>query len=148
MVMTTELLAPSLRVEFNRPADTVSYLGGDVVSNNAALNLGTHAPGYIVKAIFSTSVPSQVWRARLWLFSDNPVDATVTDNAPFTFGSISRDRLVGYVDMPSMDNLGSMSLAVNDLVRLWRPLSTVFVIVQTLDGFTPTASQTQTIILN
>lgn len=137
-----------------RPADTNAYAANDVIANSVGSPTIFTIPfmpdngdsGYITKARALTNVNNFTGRLRLHLYHTAPVP--VADNAPFALLWANRSSRIGFIDFPAMQTGGVGSDASNAFlpdIRLFFKLNdqtkNLFAIIQTLDAFTPVASQ-------
>ena len=143
-----------VNVNLTRPADTNAYAANDVIANSVGAPAVLTIPfmpengdsGYITKVRALTNVNNFTGRLRLHLYTAAP--NAIADNAPFTLLWANRETRIGFIDIPAMQTGGAGSDASNALladIRLFFKLSdtskNLFAIVQTLDAFTPVASQ-------
>lgn len=100
---------------FNRPDNTTAYTALDVVGSatSAIHTLSSIGPngGYVLIQsaelfIANTSVPSGMGAFRVHLYSSSPT--AILDNAAFDLVSGERSAYLGYADLPTPLDLGSM----------------------------------------
>jgi hypothetical protein len=146
----------AVAVELTRPANTDAYAAGDVVSNNvtttAMLEFANAAreaggSGYITGIRVATDKKSITPRLRVHIFRTN--GATLSgDNAQWRGVYTDDSKLIGSVDLAAMttgaDTTNStQSIAQDFTVRL--PYTCVatslYVVLETIDAFTPTSGQ-------
>lgn len=139
-------------VVFDRPNDTTAYFAGDVIAANGQsyvtfselLNEG--ADIYITNAsvlIESASVPAGMGSFRLHLYNEAP--SGTTDNAAFAMGSGDAAKYKGYVELASPVAVGGSYIyrrndTVNVQVALASGESSLYGVLQTLNGWTPAAN--------
>lgn len=145
-----------LSVEITRPADTTAYAANDSVSDstsattmqalaNAARVSG--GSGYITGIRVTTDKKSITPRFRLHFFNTN--GATVTnDNAAFKTAYADISKSVGYWDMPAMitgadttNSTDSRSFDLTPRLPYTCAATTLYVLLETLDAFTPASGQ-------
>jgi hypothetical protein len=145
----------TVAAEFTRPADVLAYVANDVVANSTGAPLvlsfagAVRAPGgsgYVVKALLETNQSAQVQRMRLHLFHTAP--AAQNDNAPYSLVWANRTKRIGHIDFGALSTEGagsdsSRSLNKDDRLQFTcQPGSTtIYGILQTLDGFVPASAQ-------
>lgn len=146
--------------EFTRPNDTTPYGANDVVSDstsattmqalaNAARVSG--GSGYIVGIRVSTNKKSIVPRFRIHFFNTNGATLSV-DNANHQEKYADLSKRVGFWDMPAMttgaDTTNSdMSRSVDFTMRIPYvcAATSLYYILETLDGYTPAAQDKYTV---
>lgn len=150
--------------EMTRPANTTAYAAGDVVSNSesattplaftniARINGGS---GYIVRASVTTDKKQITPRVRVHLF--NAADATVSvDNTAYRELYADIGKRVGYFDLPAMTTApdatnSDMSRSFDNALRVPFVCAAgsrdVYVVLETLDAFTPNSGQKFTVVL-
>jgi len=152
----------TVSVEFTRPSDTNAYIAGDVVSNSvsatvfmafAALARVAGGSGYIVRASLSTNKKSITPRFRVHLFNVANASlgtAIVGDNVPLVEKYADASFRMGYFDLPAMTTAADatnsdMSRAMDNTLRhpvVFAPGSTtLFALLEALDGFSPASGQ-------
>lgn len=145
----------TMGVTITGPAGVAAYAAGDVVSNGSVITLancarGATSPiglsGYIVRAVLITDNPACVSHFRLHLYNVAP--SGIADNAPLTFLYADRGNYVGMIDFAPMisEGVGSTAAyAANSTVRQAYNCAaagtSLFALLETVDGFTPTASE-------
>ncbi len=125
------------------------YAANDVLSNLAGAGLGaawqfanaaraSGGRGWIAHVSVYTAIAAFIPRIRVWFFSDNPTASELDDNSAFTIHADDLGKLIDYVDLPSMANIGGGSFSSNADVRLRFELAatTLYAIVQALDAET------------
>jgi hypothetical protein len=144
-----------ISASLTRPADTTAYTALDALSsstssptlltftNIARINEGS---GYLVKARLVTNQPTNAARFRLHLY--NTAVTAINDNAPFTLLYANRATKIGTLDFDALGTEGSGSdcaEATNASARLKFVCAaasrTIYGILETRDGFTPTSGQ-------
>jgi len=148
----------SPNLAFTRVADTNAYAAGDVIGINAAgspgsaihtlLTAGPSAGEILIEAaslrIDLAAVPANMTSFRLHLFDAAP-DA-VLDNAAFDLASAGdRGKYLGFIDLGAPLDLGSTLLAqvdnVNKRVKLAAASTSLYGVLQTNGGYTPTSAE-------
>lgn len=148
---------------FTRPANTTAYTAGDVVSNNATtttpltLSGVTRANGqsvYLMGLRIETDQKSITPRFRIHFFSTS--GATVAaDNAAYKELYADASLRRGHVDLLAMTTAtdttnSTMSRSEDFTIR--RPIclatadTALYVVLETLDAFTPTSGESFTVI--
>lgn len=145
-------------VELTRPANTTAYTANDVVSDSASastlldfanfarVNAGT---GYITGARIVTDKKSITPRLRVHLYNAS-TPTVAADNAAWRDSYADDSKYIGWIDMPSMttgaDTTNSdTSKTLDFTMRL--PFTcaagtrSVFVLLETLDAFTPASAE-------
>ena len=152
-------------VELTRPADTTAYAANDVVADStSAATLMAFANlvrvnaggGYIVRASLVTDKKSITPRLRIHLFNaSNPTIAN--DNVAHKELYADVGKRLGYFDLPAMvtaaDTTNSTSSRAEDgTLRQWIQAAastrTIYVLLETLDAFTPASGQKITLKLH
>ena len=148
----------SVSAEIVRPSDVIGYTDGDVVSNSTTTttpillaNIFREAgsSGYLTKLRISTDKKSITPRLRLHFFNVNT--ATVSgDNLPFKEVYADSSKREGYWDMPAMitakdttnsDMSRSVDLSCRVAVNAAPGSKDLYVVLETLDAFTPASGQ-------
>ena len=142
-------------VQFVRPNDATAYTAGDVIgsSGTAIQTLSGIGPsgGYVLIQsieLFSnrSTIPSGMGGVRAHFYTVSPT-ATV-DNAPFDLVSGEISGYVGYVDMPTPQDLGSVIFTQTDypgrLIQLASGQTSLFCELQTINAFTPASGTAYT----
>lgn len=143
--------------ELVRPADTTAYAANDVVSNNTSASTllafdvmregGTSA--YLVSARLTTNQKSITPRIRVHVFNATSV-TVAADNAAYKSVYADFSKRVAVFDLPALttaaDTTNSDSSHASDhTLRI--PVSAapgdtkLYVLLETLDAFTPTSGQ-------
>lgn len=149
---------------FTRPANTTAYTAGDVVSDNASTTTpitladvveADGGSGNIVAARLSTNVVSLTPRIRVHLF--NAATATVSaDNAARRETYANASLRLGYFDFAAMisgADTGNSDMSYAQNMALAVPIkaastsTTIYAVLETLDGFTPASGQSFTLTL-
>lgn len=141
---------------FTRPGDTTAYLAGDVVgaSGTAIQTLSGIGPnnGYVIIQsveffINATSVPAGMGSFRAHFYTASPT--AIVDNAAFDLVSGDVSSYVGYVDLPTPQDLGSTLYAQTDysgrLIQLASGQTSLFCEVQTINAYTPASGTLHTL---
>lgn len=141
-------------VTFVRPGDTTAYAIGDVIGTSAGSALHTLSGigptgGHVFvqsASLFvgNTSVPSGMGAFRVHLYNAAP--SGMTDNAPFDLTSADRDKYMGFIDLPTPSDLGSILYAQADyvgrLVRLSAGSPNIVCQLETRAAYTPASGTT------
>lgn len=138
--------------EVVRPAGNATpYTAKDVVGDGTVTELALLArvnegTGYIVKARVMTDKNDVTPRLRLHLFHTAP--SAIADNAPYTLLYANADKRIGHIDLPAMGTEGTGSdasfasvLDARVAFKCAAGSRSVFVVIETLDAFTPNAGQ-------
>lgn len=147
-------------VTITRPSNTTAYAAGDVVGDtggSAILAFADAGPsgGFVilqsVSLVFSDSVvPSGMGAFRLHLYSASPT--AIADNAAFDLLSGDRANYMGYVDVPTPQDLGSSLYAQVDypgrLIKLAAASTTLFAELETRGAYTPVSASTVQVRVN
>ncbi len=150
--------------EFTRPNDTSPYSGGDVVSNSTsattliALQNAFRVAGgsaYIVRASLVTDKKSVTPRFRVHLFNaSNPTVAA--DNVAHKELYSDQSKRLGFFDLPntttaqdasSSDMSRSMDNTLRHMVIAADDSTSLYALLEAIDGFTPSAQQKFTLTL-
>jgi hypothetical protein len=143
-----------------RPSNTTAYTAGDVVGDtggSAIISLTSVGPsgGFVlvqsISLVFSDSVvPSGMGAFRLHLYSASPT--AIADNAAFDLVSGERDTYMGFIDLPTPQDLGSTIYTQTDypgrLIKLAAASTTLFVEIETRNAYTPVSASTVSIRMN
>lgn len=141
-------------VAITRPSNTTAYTAGDVVGDTAGsaiISLASLGPsgGYVLiqsaSLVFSDSaVPSGMTSFRLHFYSSSPT--AIADNAAFDLLSGDRSAYMGYIDLPTPQDLGSSLYTQVDypgrMMQLAAGSSTVYAELQTIGAYTPASAST------
>lgn len=148
-------------LSFNRPSNTTAYTAGDVIGvadgttpANAGSAIHTFANvgpsnGFVIVQsvdllIANTSVPSGMGAFRLHLYTASPT--AVLDNAAFDLTSNETTSYVGYVDLPTPQDFGSMLYSQSDyagrLIQLGSASTSLFGELETRGAYTPASGTT------
>lgn len=139
-------------VDTTRPADTTAYTALDVLGESPAANLvftdvGSVAGGHVIIMDVSfrqdvDAIPSGQDGFRLHLFDAAPT--AIADNAAFNLIAADRTKYLGSIDLESSldlgDTLWSRSNNINFKCKLASASTTLYGVLQTIAGFTPSAS--------
>ena len=143
-----------------RPSNTTLYTAGDVVgdtSGSAIITLTNAGPsgGFVLlqsaSLVFSDSVvPAGMAAFRIHFYSATPT--AIADNAPFDLASGERANYMGYIDMPTPQDLGSSLYTQVDysgrLIKLATASTTLFAEIETRGGYTPVSASTIALRIN
>lgn len=139
---------------FIRPSDTTAYAALDVVGNTgsaavlsfAGMSRANAGAGYITKARIETNQSTCVARFRLHIFNTTPTP--IADNSPVTRLWADVSKRIGYIDLDACategtgsDTASSQSVLPNIEFNCATASTTLYVVVETLDIFTPTSAQ-------
>lgn len=141
-----------------RPSDASAYTAGDVVGNasSAIITLNDIGPanGYVFAQsveliIGSTAVPAGMSSFRLHLYTGSP--SAIADNAPFNLTSGEAASYLGYVDLPSPQDFGSVLYSQTDyvgrLIKLASGSTSLFAELETKGAYTPSSGTTHTLLV-
>ena len=155
-LLTRSRVGYSATATQTRPDNTTAYTALDVVGADPAAvlefaNIGPAGEHIEITAsllrIDINAVPSGMAGQRLHLFNAAPT--AIADNAAFDLPSGDRAKYLGFIDLGTPIDLGA-TLAVQSkgqghVVKLATGVTSLFGVLQTIDGYTP-ASQTVTTI--
>lgn len=138
-------------VEVTRPNDTIAYAAGDVigdVSGTAVLpfkNMAKEPGGDVIITsaeleIDVTAIPSGMSTFNLRLYNAQP--ATIVDNSEWNLVPEDRGKYLGKISLNTVTDEGATLFCDTDSINKQIHLTsgTLFVVMQTNTGFTPTAS--------
>lgn len=149
---------------FTRPNNTNPYDALDVVSDSTSAptvltfaNIGPSGGGKVILTLLSleidvSAIPSGMGAFRLHLYSSAPT--AINDAAAFDLPSGDRAKYLGFIETPTPYDLGAtlwsctedMGFPIRKLVTL--ASSTAYGILQTVNGYTPTAQAVKKVSLN
>ena len=143
-----------------RPSNTTAYTAGDVVGDtggSAIISLTAAGPtaGFVlvqsISLVFSDStVPSGMGAFRIHMYSASPT--AIADNAAFDLLSGDRANYMGFIDLPTPQDLGSTIYTQVDypgrLIKLAAASTTLFVEIETRGAYTPVSASTVSIRMN
>ena len=151
----------TIKAQFTRPNDTTAYAAGDVVGPAVTGNLVFSSTDPTMKlgenVIFNraslradvAALPTGMGSLRLHLFDSAPT--AIADNAAFNLIEADRDKYLGYIDFDTMQDLGDTLYitmpSLNFQAKIGITSTTLYGVLQTLSGYTPTASAVKTITL-
>lgn len=145
-----------------RPNNTTAYANNDVVGEDPAANLtfsnvlGNAGGGFIIYGVTLrvdvAAVPAGMQEFRLHLYSSAPT--AIADNTAFDLPSGDRAKYLGYITLDEVKDLGS-TLIVQQSANVPRTFSgklasastSLYGILETVYGYTPTASAVKTVTL-
>ena len=148
-------------VTITRPSNTTAYAAGDVIgvadggtpanAGSAVIQLTNVGPGggYVLVQsvrllIGNTSVPSGMGAFRLHLYTAAPT--AILDNAAFGLAGGEVSSYVGYVDLQTPQDFGSVLFAqadyVGTLVNLASASTTLWAELETRGAYTPASGTT------
>ena len=143
-----------------RPNDTVSYTAYDVVGQNPGANVtfsnvSSVSGGHIIiqsacLEVDVAAVPTGMSSFRLHLYDAAPT--VIADNAAYDLPSGDRAKYLGYIEFDTPIDLGATLWSQKDALGMKRKLAAgstaLYGILQTIGGFTPSASTVKSISLN
>jgi hypothetical protein len=143
-----------------RPSNTTAYTAGDVVGDtggSAILTLINAGPsgGFVIvqsaSLIFSdSSVPSGMGAFRVHFYSASPT--AIADNAAFDLVSGERATYMGYIELPTPQDLGSTIYTQVDypgrLLKLAAASTSIFAEIETRGAYTPVSASTVELRIN
>lgn len=143
-------------VTITRPSNTTTYNAGDVIgvadsgtpanAGSAIITLPSIGPsgGYILVQsvrlmIGNTSAPAGMGAFRLHFYTASPT--AILDNAAFDLVSGEVSSYAGYVDLPALQDFGSILMTQADypgtLIKLAAASTTLFAELETRGGYQP-----------
>lgn len=136
------------QVTITRPANVTAYAAGDVLGG--AFEIPTIGPSggqlmitSVDLAAYITATPAGMTSFRMYLYSATPPSA-IADNGAWDLPSGDRSVFVGFVDIPSMADIGSTVFAqidaVNKQCKTGTGSTSLFAYLVTNGGFTPAAN--------
>lgn len=135
-------------ITVTRPANQTPYTAGDVVGGVITFtNMGPSA-GHVMLTSCDlrydvTSIPSGMSSFRLHLYNGTPPSATA-DNAAWDLPSGDRSVYIGFIDLGSIEDLGSTLFAqidaVNKQCQLGTAETSLYGYLVTSGGYTPAAN--------
>ena len=142
-----------------RPANATAYTAGDVVGEDPGENLTfsnvlTNAAGIFVISsatleIDVAAVPAGMGGFRLHLYDAAPT--VIVDNIAYDLASGDRAKYLGYIVLNTPVDLGTTLWSQTDNINLTGKLAaastTIYGILQTLGGYTPTTGAVKTVKL-
>lgn len=162
--LTVDGKAYRATVSITRPSNTTAYTAGDVIgiadagtpanAGSAIHTLSSIGPsaGYVIVQsvellIGSTSVPSGMGAFRLHLYTASPT--AILDNAALDLVSGEVANYVGYVDLPTPQDLGSTLYSQADypgrLIKLASASTTLYAELETRGAYTPASGTVYTL---
>lgn len=147
-------------VTITRPSNTTAYTAGDVVGDtggSAILTLTNAGPsgGFVIvqsaSLVFSdSSVPSGMGAFRVHFYSASPT--AIADNAAFDLVSGERATYMGYIELPTPQDLGSTIYTQVDypgrLIKLAAASTSIFAEIETRGAYTPVSASTVELRIN
>lgn len=151
-------------VAITRPSNTTAYTAGDVIgvadattpanAGSAIHTLASVGPsgGYVIiqsveLAIGNTSAPSGMSSFRLHFYTASPT--AILDNAAFDLASGEVSAYVGFVELPSPQDLGSTLYTQTDytgrLIKLADSSTSLFAELETRGAYTPASGTLYTL---
>ena len=158
--LTVDSKAYRSTVTITRPSNTTAYTAGDVVGDtggSAIITLTNIGPsgGFVllqsVSMVFSDSVvPSGMGAFRVHFYSATPT--AIADNAAFDLVSGERTTYMGFVDLPTPQDLGSSLYTQADypgrLIKLASASTSLFAEIETRGAYTPVSASTVELRVN
>ena len=151
--LTVDGRAYSSSVSFNRPGNTSAYTAGDVigVTSGGAAGSAIHtfasigpSNGHVMiqsVEVFldASTVPAGMGAFRLHLYNTSP--SGIVDNAAFDLQTADRAKYIGYADLSTPLDFGSVLYSQSDysgrLLQLASGSTSLFGILQTVNAYTP-----------
>ena len=147
-------------VSQTRPDNTTAYTALDVVGTDPASNIEftsvlpiAGADFVIMGASLRVDVgakPAGMDGFRLHLYNAAPT--AIVDNAPFNIPSADRSKYLGYITLTTPTDFGDTLYGQTDNINFKRKLAvgstSLFGILETITGFTPTAEAVKTVTLH
>ena len=142
---------------FTRPDNATQYTAGDVVGTDPAsvlefADIGPSDGRVIVQsATFlcsGNSVPPTLGVLRLHLYSESP--AAIADNAAYNLPVADRDKYLGWIDIPTAQDLGDTIWSqLDDIGKLVKLTGTsLYGFLETRNACTPAAELVITLRIN
>ena len=153
--LTVDGRAYSSSVSFNRPGNASGYTAGDVigVTSGGAAGSAIHtfasigpSNGHVMLQsvemfIDASTVPAGMGAFRLHLYNSSP--SSIVDNAVFDLQTTDRTKYIGYADLSTPLDLGSVLYSQSDysgrLLKIASGSTSLFGILQTVNAYTPTS---------
>lgn len=151
--LTVDGRAYSSSVSFNRPGNASGYTAGDVigVTSGGAAGSAIHtfasigpSNGHVMLQsvemfIDASTVPAGMGAFRLHLYNSSP--SSIVDNAVFDLQTTDRTKYIGYADLSTPLDLGSVLYSQSDysgrLLKIASGSTSLFGILQTVNAYTP-----------
>lgn len=144
---TLNALAPAIAAAGN-------YAALDVFSNDATADAGDPfvfagaarvdgGGGWITRLILTCSATGLLARTRIWFFNAAPTTTEMDDNAAFNITVADRSKVIGYLDLPALADVGDIAYAQNITDRLQFDLpsgTSLYAIGQFIDAETNEAA--------
>lgn len=157
--LTGSLTGVTTSASQTRPADTTAYAAGDVVGQSPAANITfanvlPNAGGTFVVLgarlrIDVAAIPAGMSGFRVHLYNAAPT--AIVDNAVYSLPADDRAKYLGYVTITTTRLLGVTVWVQDDNLNVTGKLAagstSLFGILETIAGYTPTASAVKTISL-
>jgi hypothetical protein len=140
----------TIEVQTTRPSNTTAYTALDVVGTDAATNMEFAsvipvAGNCIITGAYmrvrTASVPSGMTSFRLHLYSSAPT--AITDNLAFNIIDADRSKYLGFIELDTPVDIGDNILwTQKENINMVRKLAStsIFGVLQTVTGFTPTSA--------
>ena len=140
-----------------RPNDTNAYAAGDVVSTAAGEIMEFASVGAVDEVVMIlgsrlrvdvNAVPSGMSNFRLHLYNAAPT--AIADNAAYNLPSGDRAKYLGYVTLSTPVDLGDTLYSEDDNLNFTAKLAgtSLYGILATTAGYTPSANTVKTVTLN
>jgi len=158
--VTVKSNAGNPSVSQTRPNDTTAYTALDVVGTSPATIieftnvLATAGADFVVMGaslrVDVGTKPAGMDGFRLHLYSSAPT--AIADNTAFNIPSADRGKYLGYITLTSPTDFGDTLYGQTDNINFKRKLAvgstSLFGILETIAGYTPTASTVKTVTLS
>jgi hypothetical protein len=144
---------------FARPDNATPYTALDVVGTDAATNMTFSNIPVVAGGLFTilgaavlvdkNAVPSGHIGYNLHLFNAEPTP--ITDNLAFNLIAADRSKYLGYIEIPTMVDLGDTTWGQKDTVftrKLAAESTTLYGVLQAVGSETPVAQSGYTVLLN
>lgn len=142
-----------------RPANTTAYDALDVVSTEAGeiltfTNIGGLGSEILINNITMRidvgTIPSGMSTFKLHLYNTAPT--AIADNATYNLPSGDRSKYLGSIDIPTPTDIGdtlwSQNHSLGIIVKLAANSTTLYGILQTVTGYTPSSGTIKTVTIN
>lgn len=147
-------------VEITRPADVIAYTGNDAINSSVAtpgafefeqMAIANGGGGYIMDVKIESDMTTLAGTTvRVWLFNETPT-GIIGDNVAFVNAYADKDKRIGYIDVEMDALLGSSTSVIGQVsvIKEYKCADTsLFALVQTITGFTPTSAGKLDIMFN
>lgn len=147
-------------VSQTRPNNTTAYTALDIIGESPATNMifsnvaKTKGANIIINRVELrvdvAAIPSGMGGFRLHLYNAAPT--AIADNATYNLPSGDRAKYLGFIDIDTPIDMGDTLYVdmkgVNFQSKLAEESTSIYGILQTINGYTPTASVVKTVKLN